>query len=150
MTPGVRSKPPPLWLVKYVLNPMMRRLLPTRLGRWIPFGVIRVTGRRSGRRLEIPCGIYDCAAGEVAFTDGAWAANIRGGVDVELVRGGRARHVHAELVEDGARVGPWLREVLAAGASARILGIVVPKDHRLTDAEAAELRRAVLLTSVDR
>ena len=144
----VRSAPPPLWLVDYVLNLALRRLLPSRLGRWVPVAMLHVTGRRSGRQYRIPLLAYDVDDGTVLFTDAAWALNFRGGAEAELVRGGRRRRVRGELAEEGARVGPWLREVLAAGSSARLLGLAIRRGHVPTDEEAAAVRRAVLLTEL--
>jgi hypothetical protein len=144
----VRSVPPPLWLMRYVANPVLRRLLPTRLGRWIPAAVLQVTGRRSGRHYRIPLLVHDVDDGTVVFTDAAWALNFRAGAEAELVRAGHRHRVRGVLAEDGAQVGPWLREVLAAGTSARLLGLAIRRDHVPSDDEAAAVRRAVLLTEI--
>jgi hypothetical protein len=134
--------------VHHVLNPVLRRVLPTRLGRWTPAAMLLVTGRRTGRHHRVPLLVYDIEDGVVVFTDAAWALNFRDGAEAELIRGGHRRPVWGVLAEEGARVGPWLREVLAAGHSARLLGLAIRRGHVPTDEEAAAVRRAVLLTEL--
>jgi len=142
----VRSTPPPLWLVRHVVNPLLRRLLPGLLGRLLPgMAVLRFRGRRTGTAYAVPIGIYDHQGVQVVFTESAWAANFRGGAPVEIVRRGRSSHGHGELVTDPAAVGPAIRSVLAGGTSQRMIGIAVEAGHQPTDDELAAVRRAVLL-----
>ncbi len=144
---GVRNQPPPAALLR-VLNPTMRRLLPTPAGRLFPnWGVLRFTGRRSGRAFAVPVGVYDHGSDLVVFTDSGWRANFRDGLPVEVVRRGRATAAHGRLVTDPAYVGPALRATMAAGTSARMLGISLEGGHVPTDEEVAAIRDAVVLTA---
>jgi len=142
----VHSTPPPQWLVRYVANPLLRLVVASPLGRRVPLGLLRVSGRRTGRRYAIPIGVHDVEGGMVVFSDARWMANFRGGAHAELVRGGRTVAVGGELVDDPARVGSLLREVLDAGTPPRRLGLSMPAGHRPSDQEAAAVRQAVLLT----
>ena len=146
MDDQVRSVPLPPWLMRYVLNPAMRRLLPSRLGARIPLALLRVTGRRSGRRYEIPVGVHQAGGQMVVLSPAGWVQNFKGGADAELVHaGGRVERVRGELVEDAAGVGPLLRAVLDAGTSPSTIRLSVPAGHRVTDEEAAAVRKAVVL-----
>ena len=142
----VTSRQPPAWLLR-VINPLLRRLLPSALGARIPLGLLRVTGRRTGHRYAIPVGVWPVDEGLVVFTDAPWLQNFRGGADAELVHRGQTRAVHGEVVEDSSRIGPWLRGVLAAGTAPRQVALSVPPEHTVSDEEAAALRRALLLTA---
>ncbi len=144
--PSVRTAPPPPWVVRYVANPLMRRLLPTRFGRWFPgMALLRFRGRRSGRAYVVPAGIYDHERAQFVFTESGWVANFAGGLPVEVVRRGATTRRHGELVTDPAVVGPAIRAALAAGTSPRMLGVAIGKGHASTDAELAAIRRAVVI-----
>ena len=143
---AVSSAPPPPWVVRYVANPLMRRLLPTRLGRWMPgMAVLRFRGRRTGNAYVVPAGIYDHAGAEWVFSESRWAANFHGGLPVEVVRRGVTTLGHGELVVDPAVVGPAMRAVLAARTSQRMLGVAIVRGHAPTDAELAAIRRAIVI-----
>ncbi|HEU4348055.1 MAG TPA: hypothetical protein VFR35_09725 [Actinoplanes sp.] len=145
MSDEVTSRHPPAWLLR-VINPLLRRLLPSALGARMPQGLLRVAGRRTGRRYEIPVGVWPVKEGLVVFTDAPWLQNFRGGADAELVHRGQAQPVHGEVVEDASRIGPWLRGVLASG-KARQVGLSVTQGHTISDEEAAAVRKALLLTA---
>ncbi len=147
--PPVRNAPPPPWVVRYVANPLMRRLLPTRFGRWMPgMAVLRFRGRRTGNAYVVPAGIYDHAGAQFVFSESRWPANFRGGLPVEVVRRGVTTLEQGELVADPAVVGPAMRAVLAAGTSQRMLGIAIDKGHTPTDSELAAIRRAIVIRPV--
>jgi hypothetical protein len=143
MSGQVSDQPPPAWALK-ILNPVLRLVLPTRLGARIPLALLRVVGQRTGRRYEIPIGVWPVDEGLVVFTDARWLQNFRGGAAAELVVNGRARRVQGEVVDDPSRVGPWLRAAIAK-SSARMLGLSMPDGHTVTDQEAVALRKALLL-----
>jgi hypothetical protein len=142
----VRSKPPPMWLVHRVVNPLMRRLLPTRVGRMLPgVAVLRFRGRRTGAARAVPVGIYDHEGAQVVFSDSPWAANFRGGAPLEVVRRGHTTAAYGELVHDPHYVGPAIRAVLRAGASKTMLGVAIERGHLPTDDELAAVRAAVVI-----
>jgi hypothetical protein len=139
----VENRHPPGWALK-VINPVLRRVLPTRVGARVPLALLRVTGRRTGRRYEIPVSVWPVDEGLVVFTDAGWLHNFRGGAPAELVQHGRARPVYGDVIEDPSRVGPWLRAAVTK-ASARQVGLAVPDGHTISDAEAVAVRKALLL-----
>lgn len=142
----VRDKPPPLWLVHRVFNPVMRQLLPTRLGRWLTgMALLHFRGRRSGRDYTVPAGIYSYDGAQVVFTDSTWRLNFRGGNTLGLDWQGRRTEAYAELVTDPGYVGAAIRSCLARGASRTMLGIAIDKGHEPTDAELAAIRDAVVI-----
>jgi hypothetical protein len=55
---------PPLALIK-IMNPVLRRLLPTPFGRVVrPFALLEFAGRRNGRRYKVPVGWYERGASQ--------------------------------------------------------------------------------------
>ena len=146
MADHVRSKPPPGWFVRHVANPLLRRVIPSRVGRLVPgIAVLRFRGRRTGASYSVPVGIYDHEDAQVVFTDSAWAVNFREGGPVEIVRRGRATMAHGVLVADPGYVGPAIRGALDAGTSTNMLGLAIDRGHRPTDAELAAVRSAVVI-----
>jgi hypothetical protein len=145
MTSPVRDAEPPRWMIQHVVNPMMRRVVPTPLGRRVPVALLRFSGRRSGRRYEVPVGVHDVEGARVVLTPAGWAANFDGGAPAELVEGGRQTAVRGVLVREPAQVGAWLRAALAAAPSPRRVGLSVPEGYVIGDEEAARLRRAIRL-----
>ena len=144
MSDRVTNKRPPAWVLRG-LNVIVRRLLTTPIGATMPMGLLRVTGRRTGRRYEIPVGVWPVTEGMVVFTDAPWLGNFRGGTDAELVHRGKTHRMYGQTVDDPARIGGWMRAVLATGVNPNQVGISVPAGHTLSDDEAARLRTAVLL-----
>jgi hypothetical protein len=145
MTSPVHNAEPPRWMVEHVVNPLMRRVVPTPLGRRVPVALLRFTGRRTGRRYEIPVGVHEVEGALVVFTPARWAANFEGGAVAELVRGGRCTAVRGVLVREPAQVGTWLRAALSAAPSPRRVGLSVPDGYVIDDEEAARLRHAIRL-----
>lgn len=146
MDDRVRSKAPPAWVVRYVANPLLRRVVPSRLGRVMPgIAVLHFRGRRSGTPYAVPVGIYDHDGAQVVFTDGGWMVNFREGADVEIVRRGRTTVAHGLLVTDPGYVGPAIRGALDAGTSTTMLGLAIDRGHRPTDEELAAVRSAIVI-----
>jgi hypothetical protein len=132
--------------MRYLVNPVTRRLIKSRFGpRMEPFGVLSVTGRRTGITREVPCGIYVVDDREVAFTDGAWRFNLSGGAEVAISRKGERRHVRAELVDDPAEVGVVLQAVVSAVGAKKLMLHV--RDGAGPDDFAAAGRSLIRFTS---
>lgn len=140
-----RSQPPPRWL-QALLNPVLRKVLRTRVGGRIPAALLCFDGRRSGRRFEVPVGVHDAPDGPVVLTPSRWGENFRGGADAELVRHGRSTPVRGVIIEDAAQAGRIVRSIVDAGTPPRQFGVKMPAGHRLTDDEVAALRTIILLT----
>ncbi len=143
---AVRDKPPPEWLIHGVANPLMRRLLPTPLGRWLPgMALLRFRGRRTGASYTVPTGVYDYHGTPVVFTDSAWAENFRNGAPLEMVRSGRTMAADGELVTDPGYIGPAIRATIDSGTSLTMLGLAIDRGHRPVDEELAAVRAAVVI-----
>lgn len=107
--------------------------------------LIRVVGRRSGRRLEIVAGRHELDGRPATFTNSIWRLNFRGGRDCEVVLGGVEHHAHADLIEDPERVaGVYgaLIDRLGNRDAQRRLGIRINVDRRPTDEELAAAVRS--------
>jgi len=127
---GLEDNRPPDAVLRLV-NPLLRTLVPSPVGRLLPgsVAVLRFTGRRSGRTLRIVAGVHDLDGASVVFTSRPWRLNFRGGRAVEVAQSGKWRHGTADLVEDPEQVAAALRQVLAAGTSPRLLGLRMQRGH---------------------
>src|SRR3954451_8270948 len=128
--PGLEDNRPPDAVLRLV-NPLLRTLVPSPVGRLLPgsVAVLRFTGRRSGRTLRIVAGVHDLDGASVVFTSRPWRLNFRGGRAVEVAQSGKWRRGTADLVEDPEQVASALRQVLAAGTSPRTLGLRMEQGH---------------------
>jgi hypothetical protein len=65
---AVRDSPPPDAILR-VLNPLLRAVLGTPAGRLLKaYGVLRFTGRRTGRALAIVVGVHEVDGALVVWT----------------------------------------------------------------------------------
>lgn len=107
---------------------LVRPLLRSRWGRRMRgLCLLEVTGRRSGRRYEIPVQIHGVDDGAAILTASAWRTNLRGGTDVHLTWRGERRPWRAILVEEPQEVAHLYERLLAdVGVhGARSLGLRV-------------------------
>jgi hypothetical protein len=142
----LRNNQPPLWVVNRLVSPLMRRLLPTPVGRLLPgVALLRFRGRRSGTEYTVVTGIFDYQGSQLSFTDGTWLANFHGGAPVDVVRRGRHTRAYGEAVSDPAYVGSAMRSVLDSGTSPIWLGLKIDRNYQPTDEELASLRTAVVI-----
>ena len=144
----VRSQPPPLWLMYRIVNPATRRLVASPLGRWTgPLLLLRFTGRRTGRRYEVPVVGHHLGESWHVFTDAAWALNFRGGRTVTVVGGGQQLQGLGYLVDDATETAAGMRLVLGQVPSPRRLGLHIDPSHRPSDDELTAVRRMIRLTT---
>ena len=149
MTTAVRDARPPAALIR-LLNPILRVLLPSRLGRLVrPFALIEFTGRRSGSRYRVPAGLHRAGGFTVVFTPAAWRANFSGGASATLHHRGRTRQMIGTLITDPAEVADALRSVLAGGTSPRLLGLHIPSEHRVDASDIASVGREMIRFHTD-
>lgn len=149
--PPVRRVRRPRPLMKAV-NPIVARKL-MRGGRSNVM-VLHVTGRRTGRRYDVPVDRHEVHGRVCAFTDGAWRVNLRGGARIEVTIDGATRLAHAELEEDPGRIARIMLEVVEEDGvreAQRRFGIRVnvarnPTLHELRD---AVLRSGLSIVYVD-
>jgi hypothetical protein len=105
MTSTVKRSVPPPTLVK-MGNPLVRMLLGSPLHGMLDDAllVLHLTGRKTGRRYDIPVGYVDMDGKLTIVTIARWRVNLRGGANVEVTLRGCLRPMHALLEEDPASV----------------------------------------------
>ena len=143
MTNAITRKVPPTALVR-AINPVARLLLRSPLHGLVDPAVLllHVTGRKTGRRYDIPIGYTDLENRLILVTIARWRVNLRGGSDVEVTRHGVRRPMHALLDEDPAAVAVAYDSViehLGWPKASGQLGIATPDGQRPT---LVELRAA--------
>ena len=113
MTSTVKRSVPPPTLVK-MGNPLVRMLLGSPLHGVLDDSVLvlHLTGRKTGRRYNIPVGYVDMEGKLTVVTVARWRVNLRGGADVEVTRHGCLRPMHAQLDEDPASVAVSYRAMI--------------------------------------
>lgn len=149
--PGIRSQPPPAWLLRHVVNPLTRSLLLSPLARWTGhLALLCFATRRTGRNVEIPVSIYEFDGSLVVFTGSPWAANFRGGRPVILIRRGRHLHGEGRLVEDPHETAVGLRTALGQVSSPTRLGLRLDTGYQPSNDELAKLRRMIRFTVKER
>lgn len=142
----VRSQPPPVWLLRLIVNPVVPALTGTPVGgRMGRLSLLRFLGRRTGRTYAVPVLIHQIDGRETVFTDARWAANFRDGHAVTVVGRGMERSTTAELVEDPRIVGPALRTALDKDGHPRRLGLAIEPGHSPTDSEFGAVRSMILI-----
>lgn len=127
------------------MNRMMRWLLSSparasRVGQHLL--VLHVTGRKSGRALDVPVAYREQADGRLlVLTNSTWRVNVRQRPGVEVTLRGRRRVAVAELVEEPervARVYGELLEQVGHRRAVRELGVRVNVDRAPTHAELVD------------
>jgi hypothetical protein len=147
VTAAVRSAPPPRWLVRCLLNPVMRPLVRSPLGRWTGAVVtIRFTGRRTGRVRDVVALGYEVGGELTVFTDRPWALNFRGGRTVTVGSRGRRFVGVGRLIEDGRTTAEALCSALERACGPRLLGLRVAPGRPPAVDDLVGLRRAVRFT----
>jgi hypothetical protein len=103
---------PPQRLIT-LMNPLVRGLLASPLHAAVDAGLLtlHLTGRRTGRRYDIPVSYIDLDGRLIVVTQHRWRANLRGGQDIEVTHRGQRRPAHAEVDEEPASVGVALRHL---------------------------------------
>jgi hypothetical protein len=141
---AVRDSPPPDAMLR-ILNPLLRVLLGTPAGRLLKaYGVLRFTGRRTGRALAVVVGVHEVDGALVVFTSEVWRLNFRGGRPVQVRHGGTTFDGTGELIEDPEVVATALQQVLDGGTSGFQLGLKIARGHRVTPADVTATGRAVI------
>lgn len=144
MTSIVRDVRPPLAVIR-ILNPVMRAVLRTPLGRLVrPFALLEFNGRRSGRRYRVPVGWHEIDGLTVVFTPAGWRQNFADRAEVTVRYRGRTRQMTGTLVMDPTQVADTLQSMFAGGASPRSVGLDVPEGHAMTTSDVAAVDRAMI------
>ena len=152
MTTTLSRRIPPQRLVR-LMNPLVRAMLRSPLHRALDNAllILHITGRRTGRRYDIPAGFMDLGNGLVVVTQHRWRANLRGGADVEVTHAGRRRPMHAELDEEPASVAATLDnagQLIGWRVTQRLTGLTGRADHTPTRADLEEAVRQYGLAGI--
>jgi hypothetical protein len=138
-----RDKRPPQLLVD-ILNPVLRVVLRTPLGKLVqPFALLDFVGRR-GRRFRIPVGWHLTDAGPVVVTPAPWRTNFRNSIPVAVHHGGHSLPYIATLDDDPERVASTLQSIADRRGTLRAIGVETPAGHRITAADVTAVNRAVI------
>lgn len=139
-----RDARPPLLLVR-VMNPIMRVVLRTPLGRLVrPFALLEFHGRRSGRMLRVPVGWHEIDTGHVVFTPAPWRVNFHGGTAVTVHFHGRRLRFVGTLDDDPDTVAAALQSLADRRGSLRSVGMEIPEEHRVTATDVEAVDRALI------
>ena len=135
------------------VNPLLRFLLRTPVmgARRKALMVLSFTGRKSGRRYEIPVSAHQIDNDLYALTGAAWRLNFRGGASAEVLHDGKTTTMHGELIEDPSVVADLARrcaESYGAKGAQRTMGLKF-RDQRIpTVEEFAEAAKANRLAAI--
>jgi F420H(2)-dependent quinone reductase len=145
MTSTVKRSVPPPVLVK-MGNPVVRTLLGSPLHGVLDdsFLVLHLTGRKTGRRYDIPVGYVDMEGKLAVVTVARWRVNLRGGADVEVTLRGCRRPMRALLEEDPASVAVSYQAMIGRMGwkkAQRQLGISLPGGRAPTVLELRDAAR---------
>lgn len=141
--PVLNALPPPL--VLRLMNPVMRLVLRTPLGRRIDdLALLEFTGRRSGRRYRIPVFWRHLDDVDFVLTPARWQANFTAGTDVLVNLRGRARPMVGTLDPDAGVAARTVRELLACGVADRQMGLRISAGHEVTSDDMRRLDRRII------
>lgn len=144
-TVGVRSVHPRAWLMRRIVNPIVRTVARTPVGRRMSgIVVLQFEGRLSGRHYSIPAVVHPIEGQMVVFTDARWAANFRGGSALDVRHNGTRYSTTAQLIEDAPTTAALLRRVLET-KKPRALGLSIDGGYAPTDEELSSARHAIIL-----
>ena len=145
MASAVARKVPPDALIK-MSNPVLRLLLNSPLHGVVDSSVLllHVTGRKTGRRYDIPVNYVDIDGRPTVVTIAGWRVNLRGGAEVEVTLRGCRRPMRAVLTEDPAAVAVSYQALISRlgwDKAQRHLGISV-RDGRAAHSAGTQGRGA--------
>jgi hypothetical protein len=142
--PVVERVHPPRWLISHLVNPFARKMLRLKSMIGDEVLLLRFTGRRSGRRYEIPVG-YRRIDGRIGLlTNSGWRHNFRQGRDVEIVLRGETMRASASLLDEPLEVATIYAQLIAEHGlndAPRRLGIKINVDREPTVDELADMAR---------
>jgi hypothetical protein len=139
--PPVERRHPPDALIRAV-NPVVRFLVDRgRLGNQLL--VLHYTGRRTGRRFNVPAGYHVIDGVVSVLTNSGWRYNFTGGKDIDVTLRGQRQGARAVLIDDPDAVADVYERLigeLGPSRAERRLGLRINLDRAPT---FAELRDAV-------
>jgi hypothetical protein len=148
----VEPSHPPAVLLR-VSNPVMRLLLRSPVGGPMrkQFMVLRFTGRKTGRRYDIPVTAHRLEGELYALTDARWRNNFRGGADVEVTLDGHVTRMRGQLLDDPETVAPIYADIigrLGVKRAQRMIGIKIHAPATPSTEALAEAARRYHMSAV--
>ncbi len=143
---------PPAAMMR-VSNPVVRLLLRSPFGGPMrkQFMVLRFTGRKTGRRYDVPVVAHRLGDELYSLTDARWRNNFRGGADVEVTLDGHVFRMRGQLIEDPESVAPiYARSIDQFGVkrAQRMLGIKIYTPGTPTTEALAEAARRYHMSAI--
>jgi hypothetical protein len=139
--PPVERRHPPDALIRAV-NPVVRFLVDRgRLGNQLL--ILHYTGRRTGRRFDIPAGYHVIDGVVSVLTNSGWRHNFTGGKDIDITLRGERQGARAVLIDKRDTVADVYERLigeLGPSRAERRLGLRINLDRAPT---RGELRDAV-------
>ena len=119
-TPAVYPAHPPEPIMR-LMNPLLRYLLPTPFagGARKQFMVLKFSGRKSGKRFEIPVSAHLIDGQLYALAGSLWTVNFRGGGPADVLYDGKTKPMTGELIEDPATVAELFHRCATEYGAAR-------------------------------
>ncbi|SNR91743.1 protein of unknown function [Geodermatophilus saharensis] len=136
-----------------LVNPLVRRLVARGVAR-DQLLVLHLTGRRTGRRHDLPVGYHVVDGVPTVFTTSGWRHNCAGGADVEVTFRGKRRPARATPVTDPPGVAALYRrliEEMGWRAAQRRMGVptTVGRTPPLEELQDAVTRSGLSLVRLD-
>ena len=127
---------PPRWVIKRLVNPVMRKVLQKEHGRMSDeLLLLHFRGRRTGRLYDLPLGYRVIGDRLAAFTNSGWRHNFVTPTDVEITVHGKRKSARAELMSDPSEVASVYADLIdemGVEDASRRLGIKVNVSHKPT------------------
>ncbi len=135
--PSIERVKPPKWFIRRT-NPILRGLAKRLPGLARSVLVLHFTGRKSGRRFDVPIG-YRLEDGRIQIlTDSVWRHNFTGGRGAEVTYLCRRQPAEGTLADDPAELADYYMtqtEAIGAKRVASDLGMRINLDRAPTHAE---------------
>ncbi len=110
-----------------------------------------ITGRKTGRRYDVPVAAHRLGDELYSLGDARWHNNFRGGADVEVTLDGHVTSMRGQLIEDPESVAPiYARSIdqLGVKRAQRMLAIKIHTPGTPTTEALAEAARRYHLSAI--
>ncbi|MUL81550.1 MULTISPECIES: hypothetical protein [unclassified Mycolicibacterium] len=156
-SPAVTAAHPPEAMLR-AANPILRFLLRTPLAGPArkQFMVVTISGRKTGRRYEIPVSAHRIDNDLYAITNAGWRHNFRDGATAEVLYDGQKKTMRGELIQDRAAAAELFHrcaESYGVTRAQRMMGLKfrdqrIPTSEDFAEAIGREHLVAIRLTPV--
>ena len=144
MTALVRDARPPQLLVR-VLNPVLRTVLRTPIGRMIaPLALLEFAGRRSRKTYRVVVGWHSLDDTAIVLTPAAWRANFTAAAPATVRWHGQRRKYTGTLDTNPDNVAAAINTMLANGTHPRSVALHIPTGHHVNRDDVEATHRALI------